>query len=169
MNSGGRKVNPYQERIRERFYRALIEQNLKLTKPRKALIDCLLKKRGWHFQAEDLQRELSDKTPGVVSRATIYRTLELLVTAGILAKTRIHENSYRYELVDTENHHHHLVDMNTGKVVEFAGDKELHRMLRRICDEHGFEEQYHVFEVFGEFVKPAPKKRGSAAKTPPEA
>lgn len=166
-------MNPYQERIRERFYRALLEQNLKLTKPRKALIDCLLKKRGWHFQAEDLLRELNERSPGVVSRATIYRTLELLVHAGILAKTRIHENSYRYELSDTDNHHHHLVDMNTGKVVEFAGDKELHRMLKRICDEHGFTEQYHVFEVFGEFIKPAPKKRGAgerkaaSAKTAP--
>jgi Fur family transcriptional regulator, ferric uptake regulator len=159
-------VNPYQERIRERFYRALLEQNLKLTKPRKALIDVVLRKRGWHFQAEDLMRELNERAPGVVSRATIYRTLDLLVHAGILAKTRIHENSYRYELADTESHHHHLVDMNTGKVVEFQGDKELHRMLKRVCDEHGFTEHYHVFEVFGEFSKPASKRSVRASKPP---
>ncbi len=154
-------VNRYQERVRDRFYRVLIERNLKLTKPRKALIDYLLKKRGWHFQAEDLLRDLNEKNPGVVSRATIYRTLDLLVDAGILAKTRIHENSYRYELADTEGHHHHLVDINTGKVVEFTGDKELHRMLKRIGDEHGFEEQYHVLEVFGEFSRPRKKTKTS--------
>lgn len=151
-------VNRYQERVRDRFYRVLIERNLKLTKPRKALIDYLLKKRGWHFQAEDLLRDLNEKNPGVVSRATIYRTLDLLVEAGILAKTRIHENSYRYELADTEGHHHHLVDIHTGRVVEFTGDKELHRMLKRVGEEHGFEEQYHVLEVFGEFSKTPRKK-----------
>lgn len=156
-------VNRYQERVRDRFYRVLIERNLKLTKPRKALIDYLLKKRGWHFQAEDLLRDLNEKSPGVVSRATIYRTLDLLVEAGILAKTRIHENSYRYELADTEGHHHHLVDINTGRVVEFTGDKELHRMLKRIGEEHGFEEQYHVLEVFGEFSR-QPKTRKVTTK-----
>lgn len=155
-------MNPYQERIRERFYRVLLEQNLKLTRPRRALIDCLLRKKGWHFQAEDLLRELNEKSPGVVSRATIYRTLDMLTETGILAKTRIHENSYRYEVVDTEAHHHHLVDIATGRVVEFAGDKELHRMLKKICDDHGFSEQYHVLEVFGEFTKQPARKRGTA-------
>ena len=155
-------MNPYQERIRDRFYRVLLEQNLKLTKPRRALIDCLLRKRGWHFQAEELLTELNEKNPGVVSRATIYRTLDLLVAADILSKTRIHENSYRYEVADTQGHHHHLVDMSTGKVTEFTGDKDLHRMLKRICDAHGFEEQYHVLEVFGEFAKPAARRRSPA-------
>jgi len=156
--------NPYQERIRDRFYRVLIERNLKLTKPRKALIDLLLKKRGWHFQAEDLLRELNEKTPGVVSRATVYRSLDLLVGAGILVKSRLHEHGFRYELSDTEGHHHHLVDVQTGKVVEFSGDKELHRMLKRVGKQHNFEEQYHVLEVYGEFVKAAPKSARKTAK-----
>lgn len=69
--------NPYQERMREGFYRILLEKSLKLTKPRKAMIDLLLKKRGWHFQAEELLKELNEASPGVVSRATIYRTLDL--------------------------------------------------------------------------------------------
>ena len=111
----GPATNPYQERMRERFYRILLEKNLKLTKPRKALIDLLLRKRGWHFQAEEVLHELNETNPGVVSRATVYRTLELMVESGILIKTRVHENSYRYELADTEGHHHHLVDINSGK------------------------------------------------------
>ncbi len=156
-------MNRYQERVRDGFYRVLMEKNLKLTKPRKSLIEFLLKKRGWHFQAEDLLRELNEKKPGVVSRATIYRTLDLLVETSILQKTRIHENSFRYEFSDTEGHHHHLVDINTGKVVEFTGDKELHKMLNRIAREHGFSEQYHVLEVFGEFVK-KPRKKGAKKK-----
>jgi Fur family ferric uptake transcriptional regulator len=151
--------NPYQDRVRERFYRLLLERNLKLTKPRKALIDHLIRKRGWHFQAEELLDELNERNPGVVSRATIYRTLDLLVSASVLTKTRVHENSYRYEVADTEGHHHHLIDINSGKMVEFTGDREIHRLLSRICDQHGFSENYHVLEVFGEFSKPTARKR----------
>lgn len=139
--------------MRERFYRILLEQNLKLTRPRKAMIDLLLAKRGWHFQAEDVLNELNEASPGVVSRATVYRTLEMMVASGMLLKTRVHENSYRYELADTEGHHHHLIDVNSGEVIEFSGDKELHRMLKRICTAQGFEESYHVLEVFGTFKK----------------
>ena len=65
--------NPYQDRVRERFYRLLLERNLKLTKPRKALIDHLIRKRGWHFQAEELLDELNERSPGVVSRARFSR------------------------------------------------------------------------------------------------
>ena len=153
------KNNPYQERMREGFYRVLLEQNLKLTRPRKAMIDLLLRKRGWHFQAEELLHELNAESPGVVSRATIYRTLDLLVSAEILVKTRIHENSYLYELADSDGHHHHLVDVNTGDVVEFSGDKELHRMLKRVCEDNDFEENYHVLEVFGVFRKKPEQKQ----------
>jgi len=154
-------VNPYQERMRERFYRILLEKNLKLTKPRRAMIDLLLRKRGWHFQAEEVLQELNESNPGVVSRATVYRTLELMVQSGILLKTRVHENSYRYELADTEGHHHHLVDVNSGKVVEFSGDKELHRMLKRICTSNNFDESYHVLEVFGEFKRKKSARRST--------
>lgn len=167
MAEAKRKIglaNHYQERMRERFYRILLEQNLKLTKPRRAMIDLLLRKRGWHFQAEDVLQELNEKSPGVVSRATVYRTLELMVESGILAKTRVHENSYRYELADAEGHHHHLVDVDTGRVVEFTGDKELHRMLRRVCRDNNFEENYHVLEVFGSFSRKTRAARGSAHK-----
>lgn len=157
-------VNPYQERMRERFYRILLEKNLKLTKPRRAMIDMLLRKRGWHFQAEEILQELNETNPGVVSRATVYRTLELMVQSGILLKTRVHENSYRYELADTEGHHHHLVDINSGKVVEFSGDKELHRMLGRICSANSFEESYHVLEVFGEFKRKSARRRTAKAR-----
>ena len=157
-------VTRYYERMRERFYRILLEQNLKLTKPRRAMIDLLLRKRGWHFQAEELLRELNEKVPGVVSRATIYRTLDLLVEAGILAKTRVHENSYRYELTDAEGHHHHLVDINSGRVIEFSHDKELHRMLRRICAGMGFDESYHVLEVFGTFNGRAARDETSSSR-----
>jgi Fur family ferric uptake transcriptional regulator len=142
--------------VRERFYRVFLEHKLKLTRPRRALIEHLMAKKGWHFQAEDLLEELNVKAPGVVSRSTIYRTLELLVSSEVLTKTRIHENSFRYELADIEGHHHHMVDLRTGEVREFTGDEVLHQMLDRICDRLGFREHYHVLEVYGEFLEAEP-------------
>ena len=151
-------MNPYQQRLRDRYLKALSERKLKLTKPRKAVIELLLRKRNWHFQAEDMLREINEKSPGVVSRATVYRTLETLVEAAVLTRTRVRANSYVYELVTAEEHHHHLVDIHSGAIAEFAGDKELHRMLKRVCLEHGFTEHHHVLEVFGEFdVQPRRK------------
>ncbi|MCC7479303.1 transcriptional repressor [bacterium] len=145
-------ATPVLERVRERSYKALMERGLKLTKPRKALIEMLTSRPGWHFQAEELLEALNNEQPGVVSRATIYRTLELLVEAGVLTKTRLNENSFRYELADMQGHHHHLIDTGSGRVANFTGDEELHSMLRRICAEHGFKEHYHVLEVYGEFT-----------------
>jgi Fur family ferric uptake transcriptional regulator len=140
------------ERMRERSYKVLLERNLKLTKPRRALIDMLTSRPGWHFQAEELLDSLNEGEPGAVSRATVYRTLELLVEAGVLVRTRLNENSYRYELADMHGHHHHLIDLRSGQVANFSGDEELHSMLRRICSEYGFKESYHVLEVYGEFA-----------------
>lgn len=140
------------ELVRERFYRVFLEHNLKLTRPRRALIEHLMAKKGWHFQAEDLLRELNEKSPGLASRATVYRTLDLLVESDMLTRTRINQNSFRYELADVEGHHHHMVDIRSGRVMEFAGDEELHRMLDRICEKMGFKESYHVLEVYGEFI-----------------
>jgi len=158
-------ANPQIERLREQSYRVLTERNLKLTRPRMAIIDCLLKKEGWHFLADDLQAEVNQGQPGTVSRATVYRTLEVLTEAGVLTKTRMNENSFRYELADLEGHHHHLIDIASGKVVCFKGDEDLHRMLDRICRENGFTEQYHVLEVFGQFSKPpAPAPRTSSTR-----
>jgi Fe2+ or Zn2+ uptake regulation protein len=53
------------------------------------------------------------------------------------------------------------VDIDTGDVVEFTGDDELHEMLKRICRENDFSESYHVLEVFGNFNGRSSKKIGT--------
>ena len=158
-------MNRYQTRVRERFYRILSEQNLKHTKPRQALIDLLLKKRGWQFQADELLRELNEIKPGVVSRATVYRTLDLLVAAAVLRKIQIHGNSFCYELSPSGVKQHYLVDLQTGQSVEFGTDKGLQRMLARIAKQHNFVEQFHVLEIFGEFNK-KPRRNGRQKAKP---
>jgi Fur family transcriptional regulator, ferric uptake regulator len=162
-------VNPVEERLRERALRVLADRRLKLTRPRRAIVDWLLSLRGKHFLAENMRAEINKDLPGSVSRATVYRTLDILTEAGVLIKTRVNESSFHYEMADLEGHHHHLIDTTSGRVVGFKGDDELHKMLERICRKHGFNEQYHVLEVFGRFSEPsqdeAPRgSRRSAAR-----
>lgn len=149
-----------EERLRERALGALKDRKLKLTRPRLAIVDWLISMRGKHFLAEDMRTEINKQLPGVVSRATVYRTLDILTEAGVLVKTRVNESSSRYEMADMEGHHHHLIDVGTGRVVGFKGDEELHRMLERICRKHNFSEQYHVLEVFGRFRSEAGPEAG---------
>jgi Fe2+ or Zn2+ uptake regulation protein len=159
--------NPLIDRIKERSYDALLERGLKLTKPRIAVLDFLLGSPETQFQAEEVFKSLNGATPGMISRSTVYRTLDVLVEAKIVHCTIINANKYCYQLCENEHHrcHYHLVDVGTGATLSFNADPELKRVLQRICRERGFSEQYHVLKVFGEF-KRTRRKRGAGAEAP---
>jgi Fur family ferric uptake transcriptional regulator len=161
--------NPLLERIRERSYHALLDRGLKLTKPRIAVLDFLLASPESQFQPEEIHARLNKKTPGMISRPTVYRTLDLLVEAGIVSRTIINANKFRYQLSEGEHHacHYSLVDLNSGASVSFDADPELRRVLQRICRERGFTEQYHELRVFGEFKRQRRKRVPSANGSAP--
>jgi Fe2+ or Zn2+ uptake regulation protein len=152
------------ERIRERSYHALIERGLKLTKPRQAVLDFLLDHPHSQFQPEEIFSRLNQFSPGLISRPTVYRTLDLLVDSAIVTRTIVNSNCFRYQLAEEEHHacHYHLVDVGTGQSVSFNADPELRRVLKQICQERGFSEQYHVLKVYGEFKRKRRSKGGAA-------
>lgn len=151
--------NPLLDRAREHSYAALLERGLKLTKPRQAVLDFFFDHPQTQFQPEDIHLRVNHKSPGLVSRPTVYRTLDLLCDAEIVTRTIVNSNSFRYQLAASECHscHYHLVDVTTGAAVSFDADPELKRVLQRICRERGFAEQYHVLKVYGEFSR---RRRG---------
>jgi Fur family ferric uptake transcriptional regulator len=157
-------ANPIIERMRERSYHALLERGLKLTRPRIAVLDFLHARPETQFMAEEVCRRLNEQQPGLISRSTIYRTLEVLVDAEIVQRTVINANKSCYQLSEAQHErcHYHLVDVHDGTTVSFNADAELRRVLQRICREKGFSEQYHVLKVFGEF-KRVRRKRGPSA------
>ena len=156
--------NPLLERIRERSYHALLERGLKLTKPRQATLDFLLDHPHTQFQPEEIYARLNHECPGLISRPTVYRTLDLLVESEIVTRTIVNANCFRYQLSEGEHHacHYHLVDVSSGQTVSFDADPELRRVLKRICQERGFSEQYHVLKVYGEFKRKR-RSRGNSA------
>jgi Fur family ferric uptake transcriptional regulator len=119
---------------------------LKLTRERKAVLEEIFLRRG-HLEAEDLAGRLRKKKKRA-SRATIYRTLELLVESGIVRKVDLGHGHSHYELVLDHPHHEHMVCVECGKVIEFS-DKAMERALGKLCHRNNFEHTSHRFQIFG--------------------
>lgn len=128
------------------FARYLSSKNLRLTKERKAVLQQIFVHPG-HLEAEELWHNLRRKKKRA-SRATIYRTLDLLVESGIVRKVDLGHGHSHYELVLDHPHHEHMICLNCGKVIEFS-DKTMERTLNKLCKKRGFEHASHRFQIFG--------------------
>lgn len=112
------------------------EAGLKVTLPRLQILEFLTANKGKHYTAEDLftEMKLADQDLGL---ATIYRVLNQFETAGLVIKHQFEENQAVFE-IDTGEHHDHMIDIDTGKVVEFY-DAELEKCQEKIADDHGYD------------------------------
>jgi Fur family ferric uptake transcriptional regulator len=95
---------------------------------------------------EALHARASAIDPGI-SIATVYRTVRLFEEAGILERHDFGDGRARYEAADA-THHDHLIDVETGRVIEFHDD-ELERMKRKVAEKLGFRLVDHRMELFG--------------------
>jgi Fur family ferric uptake transcriptional regulator len=128
------------------FAEYLSSKNLKLTKERKVVLQEVFISRG-HLEAEDLLYNLKRKGKHA-SRATVYRTLELLIDSGIVRKVDLGHGHSHYELVVDHPHHEHMICLSCGKVIEFS-DRTMERSLNKLCRKNEFEHTSHRFEIFG--------------------
>jgi len=128
------------------FAKYLSSKNLKLTKERKAVLQEIFLHPG-HLEAEELWHNLRKKKKRA-SRATIYRTLDLLVESEIVRKVDLGHGHSHYELVLDHPHHEHMICLSCGKVIEFS-DRTMERTLNKLCEKRGFEHTSHRFQIFG--------------------
>lgn len=106
----------------KKYLRKIKEHQAKITPQRIEILNIFLSNKNEHFTAEDILKQLSDSKTG---QATVYRTLELFCSAGILKKVNFKNEEYtRYDLLDlNEKHfHHHLVCNKCGTVIELSDD-----------------------------------------------
>jgi Fur family ferric uptake transcriptional regulator len=123
---------------------------LRATPSRFAVLDEVLRTQG-HFDVEGLYYRLI--TSGVkVSKATVYNTLDLLKDCGLVSKYRFAENTSRYEKAFGRPHHHHLICLKCGDIIEFVSDK-LARIQDEVCRDKRFEPQSSTLQVFGSCAK----------------
>lgn len=81
-----------------------------------------------------------------ISIATVYRTVKLLEEEGILTRHDFGGNKSRYE-EHTEQHHDHLIDIRSGKVIEFVNE-EIEKLQKKIANEYGFKLVDHRLELY---------------------
>lgn len=99
-----------------------------------------------HPDVEELHARVNTLDPRI-SLATVYRTVRLLDEEGILDKLEFGDGRARYE--DAERaHHDHLIDLDTGAVIEFV-DEEIEALQERIARKLGYELRGHRMELFG--------------------
>ena len=99
-----------------------------------------------HPDVEELYNRAVAKDPGI-SLATVYRTVKLLEESGILEKHEFGDGRARYETADRE-HHDHLIDMNSGEVIEFV-DPEIEALQEKIAAKLGYRLMGHRLELYG--------------------
>ncbi len=116
------------------------------TPERFAILDAVLESQG-HFDAEGLYYRLIS-SGSKVSKATVYNTLDLLKDCGLVSKYRFTEGTSRYEKAFGRPHHHHMVCLECGDILEFVNEK-LERIQDDVCNERGFSPQSSTLQIFG--------------------
>lgn len=122
-----------------------VERGLKMTEQRR-VIARVLSDASDHPDVEAVHRRATAIDPNI-SIATVYRTVRLFEEAGILAKHDFGDGRARYEETP-EEHHDHLIDIQSGKVVEFHND-EIEELQRRIAERAGYRLVGHRLELYG--------------------
>lgn len=122
-----------------------VERGLKMTEQRR-VIARVLSDASDHPDVEAVHRRSTAIDPNI-SIATVYRTVRLFEEAGILAKHDFGDGRARYEETPDE-HHDHLIDIQSGRVVEFHND-EIEELQRRIAEKAGYRLVGHRLELYG--------------------
>ena len=131
---------------REIFWGYLKKNGLKLTHERDVILNEVFSIHQ-HFEADDLLVRFRGRGERL-SRASIFRTLKLLVKCGLLNKIIIGENRSYYEHVFGHEHHDHLICLECGKVIEFS-NSQIEDLQESVCSEYDFYPTDHSLKISG--------------------
>ena len=121
------------------------DKGLRITEQRRTIARVLSESED-HPDVEQLHLRSAAIDPGI-SIATVYRTVRLFEDAGILDRHDFGDGRARYEAAP-ESHHDHLIDVESGKVVEFV-DPELEALQKQIAEKLGYRLVDHRMELYG--------------------
>ena len=126
-----------------------IKKGLRLTGQRK-LIAKVMSESGDHPVVDELHRRVN-KLDNKISIATVYRTVKLFEEANIVAKHDFKGNKSRYEKAP-EEHHDHLIDINTGEITEFVNE-DIEKLQKKVAEKLGYKLVDHRLELYGSKIK----------------
>lgn len=123
----------------------LKKAGLKVTVPRLKILEILENADPHHMSAEDVYRKLVESEESI-GLATVYRVLTQFESAGLVARHNFDDGHSVYELASDE-HHDHMVDMDSGRVVEFF-DERIEELQHEIAEKHGYELVDHTMVLY---------------------
>ena len=139
------------EKYKQEFIEALKKESLKFTNQRLEIFNETVYGKK-HRECEEILDSLKRKNINV-SRATVYRTLDILVKYNFIRKMDIGDGRIRYEGKIDRPHHDHMICVESGKIIEFVSD-EIENLQEKIAEEHGYKIIKHIHQLF---VKPIKK------------
>lgn len=126
-----------------------IEKNMRMTDQRRVIARVLSDAED-HPDVEEVYKR-STEIDNQISIATVYRTVRLFEEADILERHDFRDGRSRYELV-TETHHDHMIDVESGEVIEFVDD-EIEELQKQIATKLGYKLIDHRMELYGIKIK----------------
>jgi Fur family transcriptional regulator, ferric uptake regulator len=126
----------------------LKKAGLKITLPRTKILELLENSGKRHLKAEDVYKMLLDAGEEI-ALATVYRVLTQFESAGLVTRHHFEGGHAVFEINDGD-HHDHLVDIKSGKVVEFY-DEEIEKRQKEIAEKYGFKITEHTMILYGHF------------------
>ena len=126
-----------------------IKKGVRLTDQRK-LVAKIMSEADNHPDVDELHKRVS-KLDSKISIATVYRTVKLFEEAGIVAKHDFKGNKARYEQT-TQDHHDHLIDINTGEITEFVNE-DIEKLQKQVAAKLGYKLGDHRLELYGSKIK----------------
>ena len=126
-----------------------IAKGVKLTDQRRIIAKVMSDAQD-HPDVNELYLRIS-KLDSKISIATVYRTVKLFEEAGIVAKHDFKGNKARYEEA-TQEHHDHLIDVNTGEITEFVNE-DIEKLQEKVAEKLGYKLVDHRLELYGSKIK----------------
>ena len=126
-----------------------IKKGVRLTDQRK-LVAKVMSESHDHPDVDELHKRVS-KIDSKISIATVYRTVKLFEEAGVVAKHDFKGNKARYEET-TQEHHDHLIDINTGEITEFVNE-DIEKLQKEVAEKLGYKLVDHRLELYGSKIK----------------
>ena len=123
----------------------LRKAGLKVTHPRMRILEILEGSGGKHLTAEDIYRLLLEHHDDI-GLATVYRVLTQFEAAGLVLKHNFEGGQAVYE-IERGKHHDHMVDVDSGKVIEFVSE-DIERLQREIAERHGVDIVDHSLVLY---------------------
>ena len=126
-----------------------IEKGVRLTDQRR-LVAKVMSESSNHPDVDELHKRVN-KVDSKISIATVYRTVKLFEEAGIVAKHDFKGTKARYEET-TQEHHDHLIDVNTGEITEFVNE-DIEKLQQKVAEKLGYKLVDHRLELYGSKIK----------------